>query len=599
MTVSISPNPLRLSWGVPVLLLFSLSVSAQRAPNIARSLTAAIGVQGRLMWIDGTANLFRKVIRGGKSVEEPWSTTRSGVFDIVQKCKRAHVNTLIVDIKPLSGQVLYASKIAPRLKVWQTKPVPEFDVLNAFVEEGHRAGLQVYAASNTLSEGHKYYSVGPAYDHPDWQSIVYGVDRKLKAPDGARLSFRVPNEPDDAQKPVLLTDADSILAAAPNARIGLDTADSRRSVLSGDRTPLHEQLHLLLDRNNRVEGFVDNALLGDDPLLASENGRMMTVSREKDQELIRNHLAPGSKIEFEMRDIRTPIAQTPAEKVACFVSLLNPQARAYELSIVKEVMQNYAVDGYVLDRCRFSNLYNDFGDRARAAFEHWLGKRVAKFPQDIFAFSRTPGHRIVRGPLFKPWLEFRASVVQKFVSDIAQTVRTTRPGAKLGTYVGAWYPSYFEVGVNWGSPRTRLRYPWQTEDYPETGYAEYFDWITTGCYHSTPTKREARRLGQSEQSSVESLAEISQSAVANAAFVYPGISVPEYRNRPEALLRALDAAASQGQGWMIFDLTYIEEYGMWSTLEKGIAQDAAPPESIPGLLERVRSAMDALDNPEE
>ena len=129
---------------LPSLLLLALPsmLYAQRAPNIARSLTSAVGAQGRLMWIDGTANLFRKVTKNGKQVEEPWTTSLSGVRDIVQKCKRAHVNTLIVDVKPLSGEVLYASKIAPRLRVWKGKPVPDFDVLAAFVEEIGRASCR-------------------------------------------------------------------------------------------------------------------------------------------------------------------------------------------------------------------------------------------------------------------------------------------------------------------------------------------------------------------------------------------------------------------------------------------------------------------------
>ena len=585
------PRPL-----LPLLILaLPSALSAQRAPNIARSLTSAVGAQGRLMWIDGTANLFHKVTKNGKKVEEPWTTSLSGVRDIVQKCKRAHVNTLIVDVKPLGGEVLYASKIAPRLRMWKGKPVPDFDVLAAFVEEGHKAGLQVYAAANTLSEGHKYYNTGPAYTHPEWQSVVYGVDRRLKTQDGTHLSFRVPGEPDDAKKPSLLTDADSVLSAEPNARIGLDTAEGSQDSRKIERSPLDQKLHLLLDRDNRVEGFMDNALLGDDPLFASENGRMLTMTLDADRESVRTHLIPGERVTFEMQSVRTPIAQAPAEKIAVFVSLMNPEARAYELRIVQEIVQNYGVDGYVLDRCRFSNLYNDFSDKARSAFEKWLGKPVNRFPQDIFSFSRTPGAGIVYGSLYKKWLEFRATTLRDFVADIAKTVRSTKPEAKLGTYVGAWYPNYFEVGVNWGSPRTRLRYKWQTEDYPETGYAEYFDWVTTGCYHPTPTKREARRLGHSEKASVESLAEISQSAVSNAAFVYPGISAPDYQNRPDAMIRALEAASSQGQGWMIFDISYIEELGMWRTLERGVAKDAPSPESIPGLLAQVRSAMDAID----
>src|SRR5262249_41218094 len=145
----------------------------------------------------------------------------------VRKCRAAHVNTIVVDVKPLSGQVLYNSKVAPRMKEWRGRPVPDFDLLLAFVEEGHKAGLQVDACINVLSEGHKYYSVGPAYEHPEWQSIVYTVDRGLLA-NGARLSVRVPGEPSDPSAPTLLAGGSAILGSEPTSGlVGLEGVESK------------------------------------------------------------------------------------------------------------------------------------------------------------------------------------------------------------------------------------------------------------------------------------------------------------------------------------------------------------------------------------
>src|SRR5205823_484154 len=156
-------------------------------------------------WVDGSANVFRTIEVNGAPTIVDYTTTRAGVQDIVKHCKAAHINTVVVDVKPLSGQVLYNSTIAPHMRVWKGHPLPDFDVLAAFVEEGHKAGLQIDASINVLSEGHKYFSVGPAYQHTDWQSQVYTVDRGLFAPDGARLSARVAGEPDDQAKPPILT----------------------------------------------------------------------------------------------------------------------------------------------------------------------------------------------------------------------------------------------------------------------------------------------------------------------------------------------------------------------------------------------------------
>jgi uncharacterized lipoprotein YddW (UPF0748 family) len=581
-------------FGLCALLCAPSVGGAQSVPDLTRNISAVLGTQGRLMWIDGTANVFHKVMVNGVEQTVDYTTTREGVAEIVRHCKAAHVNTLVVDVKPLSGEVLYNSSIAPHMRSWKGRPVPDFDVLKAFVEEGHKAGLRVAADINTLSEGHKFYNIGPAYQHPQWQSIVYTVDRGLVAPDGTRLAVHCAGEPGDAAKPTVLNDTGTILGGEPTSgMVGLESTESADGVLSGTAgTPVGKQLNVALDADNRVVGMVDSALLGDDPLVSPEDGHLITVTRDADRDWVSRHLKTGEMTHFDLHTGLTPIAQAPSEKVACFVNPLYPDVRQYVLNIVREIVSKYDIDGLVLDRCRFSNLYNDFSDLSRDTFARRLGKPIAHWPQDVFSFSQEPGEGIVRGPLYRPWLEFRAQVIRDLVGDIARTARSIKPGISFGTYVGSWYPSYYEVGVNWGSERTRLRYSWFTPDYPRTGYADFFDWISTGCYYPTATREDARRQGSSEKGTVEYAAELSNNAVAGAAFVYAGIYVPDYADRPDALLKALNAAAQQGQGWMIFDLSYIDAYNFWPVLERASTADVKPPHADPELLSAVRAAQD-------
>ncbi len=577
----------------------TVTAGAQRGPELTRSLSATLGAQGRLMWVDGSANVFRTVTNSqtGAKTTVDYTTTRAGVAEIVRHCKAARINTLVVDVKPLGGQVLYNSQIAPRMRVWKGRALPDFDTLAAFVEEGHRAGLKVDACVNILSEGHKYFASGPAYQHPDWQSVVYTVDRGVVAADGARLSARVPGEPDDPGKPALLDDDRAILSNEPTSGlVGLESTARDRALVTSDRgTPLGRQINLVLDAENRVAGVVDSALLGDDPLVAPEGGHLIPATRPADQAWIAQHLRAGAAIRFDLQTRLVPIAVAPSEKVACFVNPLHPDARAYELAIVREIVSNYAIDGLVLDRCRFSNHYNDFSDRTRDAFARWLGKRpdALRWPQDVYQFAPAPGDDQVNGRYYKAWTEFRAQTIRDFVGDVARTAKAIKPDLILGTYVGSWYPSYNEVGVNWGSERTRLRYPWFTPEYPRTGYAEFFDWIATGCYYPVATREEARREGLSERGTVEYAAELSNDAVAGGAFVYAGIYVPDFAGKPDAMLRALEASGRQSQGWMIFDLSYIDEYNWWPVLENAYRQDALAPHQMPDLLSTLREARDA------
>jgi len=582
-----------------ILLLFAAgAATAQNAPQIARSVSAALGAQGRLMWVDGTANVARTITQDGRSVTVDYTTTREGVIDVVHKCKAAHINTLVIDVKPLSGQTLYASKIAPRMREWKGHKLPDFDVLAAFVEEGHKAGLQVDACVNILSEGHKYFSVGLAYEHPEWQSIVYTVDRGLTVPlTGGRLSVRVPGEPSDPAAPTVLADENAILGSEPTSGlVGLESVDSKGGEVNSSAVP-GKQLNIVMDGDNKCVGIVDSALLGDDPLIAPEGGHLIPATRDADRAWCAANVKPGTLLVFDIQTSRVPIAQAPSEKIACFVNPLHPEARKHELDIVRELVTNYDIDGLVLDRCRFSNLYNEFSDRTREAFTQWLRSRrsprsIAQWPQDIFTFSKEPNGKMKEGPLYKPWLEFRAQVIRDFVADVAKIVRTTKPSMALGTYVGSWYPAYYEVGVNWGSPKTKLRYPWFTPDYPMTGYAEFFDWVSTGCYYPTATREDARANGLSEKGTVEYAAQLSDLAVADGAFVYAGVYVVDYMKHPEIFAKALDAAGRQTQGWMIFDLSYINDYNWWPYLESAYRTDAIAPERLSGVLSEIRSARD-------
>jgi len=45
-----------------------------------------------------------------------------------------------------------------------------------------------------------------------------------------------------------------------------------------------------------------------------------------------------------------PVTEAATEKVAAFVNPLHPEARRYELSLLREVAQNYDVDAIVFDR---------------------------------------------------------------------------------------------------------------------------------------------------------------------------------------------------------------------------------------------------------
>ena len=82
----------------------------------AKQVCSRYGLEGRVMWIDATANVERY-------------NTLEKIQSIVAKIKSAGFNTIVFDVKPLSSEVVYPSKFAPKLKEWKGKELGEFDPL--------------------------------------------------------------------------------------------------------------------------------------------------------------------------------------------------------------------------------------------------------------------------------------------------------------------------------------------------------------------------------------------------------------------------------------------------------------------------------------
>ena len=124
------------------------------------------------LWCDGEANFD---LLG----------TREGVAGIVSKAADAGITDLVVDVKLISGEVLYDSRIAPKVLDWNGRKLPgggAFDRLVAFVDEAHKRGLRVHASVNVFSEAHKQTSPmrGVLLGKKEWQTVIYTPEGALK-----------------------------------------------------------------------------------------------------------------------------------------------------------------------------------------------------------------------------------------------------------------------------------------------------------------------------------------------------------------------------------------------------------------------------------
>lgn len=95
-----------------------------------------------VLWLDATANLNR-------------TATRDGVRSIFERARDSGFTTIVVDVKPTSGEVLYASRVAPRLRHWGSgiELAADYDLLGVAVDPAQETELEVFASINVFVEG--------------------------------------------------------------------------------------------------------------------------------------------------------------------------------------------------------------------------------------------------------------------------------------------------------------------------------------------------------------------------------------------------------------------------------------------------------------
>jgi hypothetical protein len=510
--------------------------------EIDRAIKAG-GMEGRILWIDAIANMER-------------TSSAEKIASILDKCARAKINTVVVDVKPITGEVLYDSSIAPRFSGYMGRGYPRnHDPLGIFVEEAHKRGILVHAGLNLFVEGFLDPGQGAILKHMDWQAIVYDKVRVVVAPDGSRYPisrFRWSNWRDN---------------------IFEIRRDLLPSLLLGNRSG--EEVYLVAVFNGKVVWA--GGSISVPASIPSSSSFLLGVGNGA--RWLKGRFAVGSKISISERRDFLPFGDYVESSRAVFVNPANPEVQNYELSLIKEVVTKYDVDGIVLDRARYPGLNTDFSDLSREMFEEFLGFKVERWPEDVLYL---PGERI--GIYGRLWMKWRAMVIRDFIARVASMLYEINPRIVLGVYVGAWYPVYYEYGVNWASSKVSGYDPFSLEEYRETGYAEFVDYICAGLYYGRVWKAGSPKKWES----VEGGAELAKEVIAHSAFVYGGLYLLLYRNDKERFKEALKIVLSKLQGVMLFDLYYVEEYRWWGILEEVFGAPANPPHADMRLVEYVR-----------
>ncbi len=257
----------------------------------------------------------------------------------------------------------------------------------------------------------------------------------------------------------------------------------------------------------------------------------------------------------------------------------------YEQSLLLECASRYPVDGILVDRCRYDNITSDFSPESRRLFEEYAGVKIERFPEDIYEWKLMPdsSYNRIDGPLFKQWIEWRASVIYNFFKDTRSKLKQVNPDLKFGAYTGAWYPSYYEVGVNWAGPEydPSLHFDWATPRYKEYAIAPLLDLYTNGNYYKNISlddyyrsnglvKNETDSEWQSgEHLCVEGACRYSRMLLGERPF-QGGLYVVDYDSDVNEFKRAVEMNVRQSDGVMVFELYHIIRTGWFDALKEAV-----------------------------
>lgn len=551
LTQQIAPPRFVPVWPFPALPTIKID-EWQAKIGVAQETAYRDKLQGRVLWIDGTANLER-------------CSSDEKIAALMEKVAKTGFNTVVYDVKPIVGRTLYPSKLADKLTEWRGQTMPaDYDPLKAMVREAKKNGLSILVSMNAFAEGHSYAKrdeslpntqfgkPGWGYENPHLQSYVLRANPFFLLEVGPQQYFiNLPSAPNTWNRDVGLF---TTVQQLPQADWYL-TIDEKWGVTASSAQKPTTGYAFIAAKGTMAEALRDGATVG--TVLPIETA---------------NTFLPSGSAQDQI-----PLMMNPH----------HPEVQQRTFAFVEEVFANYDIDGLLFDdRLRFAGLDADFSNEATAQFEKTIGRKI-NWPQDVYqpTFDARLRTGIDPGPFFDAWLTFRAKTLTDWVKEVRKRVPK---GKAFGIYAGSWYGSYAEYGNNYGSDQLQAGFPFLTRHYRETGMAKHLDLLVTGCYYAVPTIVDAMKVSGPIGRTVEAAGVISNRVARDQCWTYAGIMLSDFRGDTDLMARALQAAAATTQGVMVFDLSHdIDQY--WPVFEKAFANDPrkAPHQRV-GLIEAVR-----------
>lgn len=265
-----------------------------------------------------------------------------------------------------------------------------------------------------------------------------------------------------------------------------------------------------------------------------------------------------------------------------FFNPTNENVQNYLIALLKDLAK-YNLDGIILDRGRFDGIHSDFSESTKKKFETYLGgAAIQNFPNDILPTGVTMLQVIDlvnsgnTPKYFKQWNEFRAKTIYEFMEKAKTAVKSVNPSIKFGVYVGGWYSTYYEVGVNWASKKYNTSATfnkWASAKYQEFGYAALMNQMLIGAYANP-----GNVYGTSEWT-MQGFSKLAMDKIKkDCPMVSAGPDVGNWdsnnkytqEQENQAIVNSVKACMDECDGYFLFDMIHLKMANQWKYAKEGI-----------------------------
>ena len=159
---------------------------------------------------------------------------------------------------------------------------------------------------------------------------------------------------------------------------------------------------------------------------------------------------------------------------AFFVNPCSPAVQTYELSILEEIVTNYAIDGLVLDWIRYDNWNMDMSAGTRAAY--LAANPGAVDPLNVNLATDNADRR--------NWQAWRTDQIGNYVKAVRTRVNALKPGLPLGIFILP--PEFVEVGQDAAKFASQIDFVCPMCYWVDWGFPP--NWVASGVLKDTTAK---------------------------------------------------------------------------------------------------------------